>query len=596
MEAESTAPPPVDHGLNDTTHRKAYIESLSSLSKMDYESKRLEAAEALGFRVSVLDELVAGMRPKETSEDGLQGREIVIPDVEPWPEPVNGGEVLKRVIERIELYLVLPPGAAVVMALWCLSTYLYDCFDLYPRLNISSPTKRCGKSLLKDVLSLFCQRACKTEDATAAALFRIIPRSRPTVFWDEFDTLGEKVDELRALLNAGHHTDGAVWRCIGPDFEPRAFDVFCPVCVVGIGTVYETLLDRSLTIRMERATKAEIRKRKRFNRRDLETERNLARQLARVAADSRAAVLAHGDPNLPEEIYSREADNLRPLATVAEIIGEGWPLRLFTAYANLRGDESSKGESDGLRVELLRDIREVLQECEDTNIFSQDLTDSLCRMPDRPWHELNRGRDISMTWLAKQLKTFRIISKSVRVGDNSKKGYRLADFEDVFERYLEPDATLCASKRHSVTQPVNIEESEQLQTSHANECDATKSHERPVNIDVCRRDVSKGENGNGQTPSPRKAVWRNKDHDQPVTIIGELGEKDGRRFYAAKETTTGIPDDELEFEDAKATETESDRLWRTEILPRRMRELGKTEDEIAVMTESEMERLSNESF
>ena len=94
---------------------------------------------------------------------------------------------------------------------------------------------------------------------------------------------------------------------------------------------------------------------------------------------------------------------------------------------------------------------------------------------------------------------------------------------------------------------------------------------------------------------PRKAVWRNKDHDQPVTIIGELGEKDGRRFYAAKETTTGIPDDELEFE-AKATETKSDRLWRTVILPRRMRELGKTEAEIAVMTEAEMQRLSGESF
>jgi hypothetical protein len=49
----------------------------------------------------------------------------------------------------------------------------------------------------------------------------------------------------------------------------------------------------------------------------------------------------------------------------------------------------------------------------------------------------------------------------------------------------------------------------------------------------------------------RSAMWRNKDHDQPVTITGELGEHDGKRFYAAKETSTGIPEDELEFEDAK---------------------------------------------
>jgi hypothetical protein len=133
-----------------------------------------------------------------------------------------------------------------------------------------------------------------------------------------------------------------------------------------------------------------------------------------------------------------------------------------------------------------------------------------------------------------------------------------------------------------------------LETSHANQCDGAQSNEKPVNIDVCRRDVLNAENGNGH--SPRKAIWRNKDHDQPVTIIAELGEKDGRRYYAVKETTTGIPGDELEFEDANATETESDRLWRTVILPRRMRELGKTEGEIAVMTEAEMERLSGESF
>jgi hypothetical protein len=55
-----------------------------------------------------------------------------------------------------------------------------------------------------------------------------------------------------------------------------------------------------------------------------------------------------------------------------------------------------------------------------------------------------------------------------------------------------------------------------------------------------------------ERPQARFATWKNKDHDQPVTIVGELGEQGGKRFYAAKETATGIPEDELEFEDAKA--------------------------------------------
>jgi hypothetical protein len=557
---------------------------LALLSKIDYECKRLEAAEALGFRVSVLDDLVARIRPKETTEDDLQGREIVIPDLEPWPEPVNGAEVLNHVVERIELYLVLPPGAALVMALWCLATYLYDCFDVFPRLNVSSPTKRCGKSLTKDVLSLLCQRACKTEDSTPAALFRIIPKSRPTVFWDEFDSMGERVDELRPLLNAGYRTGGEVWRCVGEHYEPRAFDVFCPVCVIGIGTVYETLLDRSITVRMQRATKAEIKKKKRFNFRDLETEKNLARQLARFAADSRAAVLAHGDPTLPEEIYSREADNLRPLATLAEIVGEGWSLRFITAYAKLHGDESIKGESDGLRVELLRDIREILLEQEDTNIFSQDLTDSLCRLPDRPWHELNRGKDISSTWLAKQLKTFRIISKSVRIGEDTKKGYAVADFTDVFERYLDTDPEFDVFKRHSVTQPINIDESEELETSHANECDGMKLHERPENIDVCRCDVSNGETRASIrfmiSEQMRRAL---REHGKTAAEIDRMKPAEAHAYLA--ENDNGH----------KRETADSDPAW-IGWREKRLRELGKTEAEILAMTAKEKDEFLFHTF
>ena len=59
----------------------------------------------------------------------------------------------------------------------------------------------------------------------------------------------------------------------------------------------------------------------------------------------------------------------------------------------------------------------------------------------------------------------------------------------------EPDADI-SKRTHSVTEPINIDESEELETSHVNQCDGAKSNEKPVNIDVCRRDVSNAENGN----------------------------------------------------------------------------------------------------
>lgn len=46
---------------------------------------------------------------------------------------------------------------------------------------------------------------------------------------------------------------------------------------------------------------------------------------------------------------------------------------------------------------------------------------------------------------------------------------------------------------------------------------------------------------------PRRAIWHNKDHDQPVTVIGEAGEHDGRRYVRIEGSDTGVPEDELEY-------------------------------------------------
>lgn len=48
---------------------------------------------------------------------------------------------------------------------------------------------------------------------------------------------------------------------------------------------------------------------------------------------------------------------------------------------------------------------------------------------------------------------------------------------------------------------------------------------------------------------PKRAMWHNKDHDLPVTVTGEAGERDGKKFFSITESDTGIPEDELEFEE-----------------------------------------------
>lgn len=48
---------------------------------------------------------------------------------------------------------------------------------------------------------------------------------------------------------------------------------------------------------------------------------------------------------------------------------------------------------------------------------------------------------------------------------------------------------------------------------------------------------------------PCEAIWNNKDFDQPVTIIGKAGPKDGKMYYNIADSETGIPEDELEFQE-----------------------------------------------
>lgn len=48
----------------------------------------------------------------------------------------------------------------------------------------------------------------------------------------------------------------------------------------------------------------------------------------------------------------------------------------------------------------------------------------------------------------------------------------------------------------------------------------------------------------------RPAIWRNKDHDRPVSVIGDLGAgPDGRPYMRIAGSETGVPQDELEFID-----------------------------------------------
>jgi putative DNA primase/helicase len=70
----------------------------------------------------------------------------IVTDAEPWPWPVTGADLLDSLRTIARRFLVLPPYAENVVALWVLFTYCIDSFSIAPILAVVAPDKRCGKT------------------------------------------------------------------------------------------------------------------------------------------------------------------------------------------------------------------------------------------------------------------------------------------------------------------------------------------------------------------------------------------------------------------------------------------------------------------
>lgn len=445
--------------ISNATRPKETIEELitrlAKLSSIEYDLCRETEAKAAGVRVATLDKAVNEKRGSK-AKDGLQGKALAFEEVEPWPDPVNGAEVLSRVSEVISSYVALPKELADMTALWCAHTHVYDVFLCTPRLNISAPAKGCGKTTLRDVIGLLVPRPIPAENLTSAVLFRVIEKFRPTILADEYDTWIAFNEELRGIVNSGHRRGGGVLRCVGDDQEVHLFQVYAPMALAGIGTLPGTILDRSIVIRLVRAKPGEVCRR--FDSRNIEEETNLCRKMARWCADNRVR-LEGADPAMPPEAVNRVADNWRPLFAIAQLAGGDWPSRAEAAFKQIT--QCRDAEEDGTGTILLQDIRSVFEDLHCTRIKSSELCDELAGMEGHPWMECGKSRKpITPSVLASLLKPYKIYPRNMKLPGNSvPKGYYLDDFAEVFDRFLliQEDPS-----RYPATEAENIDDSAHL--------------------------------------------------------------------------------------------------------------------------------------
>src|SRR5262249_50698311 len=163
------------------------------------------------------------------------------------------------------------------------------------------------------VLLYLTPRSELASNITGSALFRYVEQVRPTLLIDEADSFVKDNEELRGILNSGHTKTAAyVIRNVevNGEHKPRRFSTWAPKAIATIRGLADTLEDRAIIVSLQRKPPgANV---ERLRKRDNEWFAALRSKAARWAEDNFDRLVV-ADPQVPEALNDRAADNWRPL-------------------------------------------------------------------------------------------------------------------------------------------------------------------------------------------------------------------------------------------------------------------------------------------
>lgn len=357
----------------------------------------------------------------------------------------KGSQILDEIQDFLGRFVAYPSAAAkAAHVLWIAHSHMMDAWDSTPRLAFLSPEPGSGKSRALEITELLVPRPILTVNATPAFVFRRVSAESglPTILADEIDTVfGPKArenEEMRGFYNAGHRRGAVAGRCISHKgkVETEELPAYCAVAFAGLGKLPDTILTRSIIIKMRRRAPGEYVEP--YRRRNHGAEGQELRDKLAIWADRVLTRAVNALPNLPEGIIDRVADVWEPLIIIADIAGSDWPACARSAALDIV--EATKGNQGSLGIMLLSDIQVAFED--EDRLTTNRLLEKLVSMEESPWGDM-RGKPLDARGLAKQLKQYGIERNTIRVSGGTAKGYRQEDFHDTWVRYL-PSASLAS--------------------------------------------------------------------------------------------------------------------------------------------------------
>lgn len=392
---------------------------------------------------------------------------------EPWPDSVQIGELVHELEGLIQEVMYCSPEVATATAYYCLASWFVDYTDYAPYFCITAATKKCGKSVLIDLMRLLVRRPyVMGSSAKAAHVYRLIEDFDVTLICDEVDTYLANDKELQGVLNCGINRNLAlVTRCVKDrndnqkvePFKAFGFKVFAGIRADCVG---EALMDRAIIVRLKRAS-ASVKK-SLLRVRDIESARSemLCRKCSRLAEDLGPLIrrLKPEDrPAYPDGFDSRDCDKWELIFTLAQFVGVDELKRVKNVALKLKGDLP---QSVDWTVELLSDCRKCIRRaeadgtksgfnhgpsCDENERFSlgegfitvAGLNNALKSDADMPWKTWGRRLEgLTTRDQTKALKGFGVESFDKKIGKGAdskvRKVYSLNALETAFKENLEP--------------------------------------------------------------------------------------------------------------------------------------------------------------
>lgn len=352
------------------------------------------------------------------------------------PTIINGAELLDTVHTFIKRFVAFPSPACIdTVTLWAAHAHMVEHFYTTPRLAVLSPEPESGKTRVLEILDLLTPRPMLVFSPSVAAIFRKLAQEQITLLFDEVDTIftkrgkDDQNEDLRALLNAGYRRGASIPRCVGPHHDVEEFAVFAAVALAGIGDLPDTIMTRSIVIKMRRRTAREVIEQYRV--RLHEQEGHALRDQLADWAELVGSAAGEAFPLLPEGVTDRRAEAWEPLIAIADAAGGTWSER--ARVASVADVAATRERVPTLGIRLLSDVREAFKERD--VLATSDLLEILNNMDEAPWGDL-RGKPLDSRGLAMKLKKYGVVPKTVRIGTATPKGYTRENLYDAWERYL----------------------------------------------------------------------------------------------------------------------------------------------------------------